>query len=97
MGRFRIPPEVATKLQDRFRRSHQVQIAVTVVLAIGTVAALWLARDEKIDLDRCRQLYAEARNSADTLRVDSLKLDFGEHRSPERGGKDPVRCRVARD
>ena len=96
MGRFRIPPEVAVELQRRFRRNRRVQIAVGVVTALGVAAALWY-RPNEVDLERCKQLYSEAHDSGDTLRVDTLRLTLGDKRDPERGGKEPVRCRVARD
>ena len=97
MGRFRIPPEVAAQLQEQFRRRRLVAIATAAVMLGGVGVALWLARAEAIDLDRCTQLYAEADDAADTLRIDKLTLDLGDARDPERGGKEPVRCRVARD
>jgi len=96
MGRFRIPAEVAQKIQRELRRSRRVQLAITVLAVAGLGVALWLAWRDEITPDRCGELYAAAQDSQDTLRIDSLPVELGDTRALERGGKDPVSCRAFR-
>ena len=96
MGRFRIPADVAAKLVSDFRRRRLIGVVASVLLG-SAVAFVFLWPRDQVDLERCRELYASARTSADSAAVDTLALTLQDKRDPERGGKEPVRCAVVRE